>query len=244
MGKLRKISKKLPVLPFAYRFLRNKYVSYKLSSKTTAEVFTDIYRKNVWDGQNSISGTGSELCQTRKIIQRLSSLFNDFNISTMLDIPCGDFYWMKKLDLSNIDYVGVDIVKELILKNTDEYGRDGVSFQYMNLIKDKLPKKDLLFCRDCLVHFSFADIFSALDNVCNSKSEYILTTTFTDVKNNYDIATGQWRTLNLELAPFMLPKPLRIINEGCLEEDGAYDDKALGLWEIADIRKSLAKRGL
>ena len=158
----------------------------------------------------------------------------------MLDIPCGDFNWMKDVNLGDINYTGAEIVNDLINNNIKQYGRDGVRFQKLNLIKDELPKVDLVFSRDCLVHFSFEDIFSALDNLCNnSKSEYFLTTTFTGRTENHDIVTGQWRPLNLELAPFMLPSPLRIIEEGCTENDGNYADKALGLWKIADIRESL-----
>ena len=201
-----------------------------------------IYRSNAFGGTDSVSGPGSDVHQTRVITSELPALFTSLNISTMLDVPCGDFHWMKNVDLHNIDYLGADIVKVLLRKNRKKYTRDGIRFQYLNLIKDTLPRVDLVFCRDCLVHFSFADIFLAMDNVCNSQSEYFLTTTFTDRKDNHDIVTGQWRPINLELVPFVLPKPLRIINEGCTEGDGAYEDKALGLWRIADMRESLTRR--
>ena len=84
------------------------------------------------------------------------------------------------------------------------------------------------------------DIFHTLENICSSQSKYILTTTFLERKDNHDISTGQWRVLNLESAPFMLLRPLRIIGEGCTEGNGAYIDKALGMWRIADIRGRLA----
>ncbi|GAB6283079.1 MAG: class I SAM-dependent methyltransferase [Ignavibacterium sp.] len=242
MGKLKEIVKKLPVIPSIYRVLRNRYAYYQLKSKTTEQVFTDIYKSNAWGGKDSVSGTGSDVYQTNIIIKELPALFSDFGISTMLDIPCGDFHWMKEVDLSDIDYTGADIVNDLIKKNTEQFERDGLRFMNLNLLKDKLPRVDLIICRDCLVHFSFTDIFRALDNICNSQSEYILTTTFRGRNDNYDIATGQWRVLNLELAPFMLPTPLRIINEGCTEGDGAYKDKALGLWKTADIREILTRR--
>ncbi|MBQ0799668.1 MAG: class I SAM-dependent methyltransferase [Porticoccaceae bacterium] len=204
-------------------------------------MFTDIYRDNKWRGQDSVSGKGSGAFQTRIITKELPAVFSDFGISKMLDIPCGDFHWMKTVDLSNIDYTGADIVDDLIQKNIGQYGRDGARFQKLNLTIDKLPKVDLIVCRDCLVHFSFEDIFYALDNVCNSQSKYFLTTTFTEKTNNYDITTGRWRPLNLELAPFMLPRPLKIINEGCTETDDidSYTDKSLGLWSIADLREAL-----
>lgn len=242
MNTLKEIAKKLPIFPSVYRVLRNEYEYFRLKTKNTATVFTDIYGTNGWGGKDSVSGTGSDVHQTRIIIKELPAVFGDFRISTMLDIPCGDFHWMKNVELRDIDYTGADIVDDLIKKNTEQYAKDGMRFQRLNLIEDKLPKVDLVFCRDCLVHLSFADIFHALNNICNSHSEYVLTTTFTGRKDNHDIATGQWRVLNLELAPFMLPRPLKVIDEGCTEGDGAYIDKALGLWRIADIRESLTRR--
>lgn len=242
MKKLKEIAKKIPVLPSLYRMLHSRYMSYQLKSKNAEQVFTDIYRSNAWGGKDSVSGPGSDVYQTKIIIKELSVVFRDYGVSTMLDIPCGDFHWMKNVDLIDIDYTGTDIVNDLIEKNTEQYGREGLRFQKLDLIKDKLPKVDLVFCRDCLVHLSFKDIFHAFDNLCTSQSKYFLTTTFTERTKNHDIVTGQWRTLNLELAPFILPRPLKIINEGCTEGAGAYSDKALGLWRIVDIRESLTRR--
>jgi hypothetical protein len=239
MINIKKTAKNIPLLRSLYRKLNNRYVSYQLKGRTTEQVFTGIYRDRIWGGENSVSGTGSDEYQTKVIIEALPSVFRDFAISTILDIPCGDFHWMKSVDLTGIDYTGADIVSELIEKTAEQYGREGVRFQQLNLIEDKLPKVDLVFCRDCLVHLSFEDIFSALNNLSNSQSEYLLTTTFTERTDNDDIPTGQWRSLNLEHAPFRFPKPLRIINEGCTEADGDFTDKALGLWKIADIGKSL-----
>lgn len=238
MSALKKIAKRIP----GVSALRNKYVTRKLKLKNTEDVFTDIYRRKEWDGQVSVSGPGSDSHQTRIITSELSILLNDFNVTTMLDIPCGDFYWMKRVNLKGIKYIGADIVKNLIQSNRERYEMDNVRFQNMDLLRDKLPKVNLVFCRDCLVHFSFADIFLALRNICDSQSEYFLTTIFTDRKDNRDIATGQWRVLNLQVGPFLLPKPLRIINEQCSEGNGIYGDKSLAMWRMEDIRESLKKR--
>jgi len=229
----------MPIIASMYRAIRKRYVVYLQKFKKVENVFTEIYRRNKWKGKDSFSGPGSDTYQTRIVISELPTLINEFNIRTMIDIPCGDFHWMRSVDLNGIDYTGADVVKELIQKNIEKYSQDGLQFHSMNLIKDKLPRVDLVFCRDCLVHFCFADVFSALDNICKSQSEYLLTTTFTGRKDNYDIVTGKWRPLNLEVSPFSLPKALKVINEGCTEGDGAYSDKALGLWRIADIQDSL-----
>jgi hypothetical protein len=149
---------------------------------------------------------------------------------------------MKDVDLAGIDYVGADIVADLVARNKRDYGKSGMRFERLDLMKDKLPKMDLIFCRDCLVHLCFKDIFAALENVCKSRSVYFLTTTFTGRKENSDILTGQWRVLNLEARPFRLPKPMRIIVEGCMTFNGDFRDKALGLWRMADIEASLKNR--
>lgn len=253
MGRLKDIAKDLPLLPSVYRLLRSRYDNYRkmmrrrreyyqLKAKSTQEVFTDIYKENAWCGKASRSGAGSDIDQTRIIAHELPILFSEFRISTLLDIPCGDFHWMRNVDLSGIDYTGADVVDELIMVNTQLYARDGVRFQKINLLKDHLPKAHLVLCRDCLVHFSFEDILHALANICNSDIEFLLTTTFPERKENRDIATGQWRVLNLEVTPFVLPSPLKIINEGCTQGRGSYTDKALGLWRVTDIRESLTKR--
>jgi len=234
MDNFREFARKLPILPSLYAVYR------KL--KSTEQIFTRIFETNAWAGKDSVSGSGSDTYQTEIIVKELAVLFVDYRISSVLDIPCGDFHWMKNVDLGGVDYKGADIVRDLIQQNTRRYGRDSIQFKRLDLIGDMLPTADLILCRDCLVHFSFADVFRALNNVCSSGARYFLTTTFTERLDNDDIATGQWRVLNLQAPPFMLAKPVRLINEGCSEGNGAYKDKSLGLWEIADIREILATR--
>ena len=206
--------------------------------KNIEDTFTDIYKSNGFRGADSISGPGSDTHQTRFIIGALPALWKDFRIATVLDIPCGDFYWMRHVDLSGIHYTGADIVAELIAADNASYARADIRFESLNLILSPLPRVDLIFTRDCLVHFSYAEIRLALANICQSDSQYFLATTFTDREENHDIRTGDWRPINLEKPPFNLPPPLQIINEGCTENDGAYPDKSLALWKVADLRAS------
>jgi hypothetical protein len=203
-------------------------------SKSMRNVFTEIYRNNSFGGIDSRSGTGSDLIQTDEIRRSLPGLLKDISAKTVLDIPCGDFHWMKDVELG-ARYIGADIVAELIEQNQKLYGNECRSFTTLDLVTDKLPKVDLIFCRDVLVHFSFEDIFSALRNIKCSDSNFLLTTTFTGRDSNTDIVTGQWRPLNLEKPPFALPSPILIINEKCTEGDGSWGDKSLGLWRISDI---------
>jgi hypothetical protein len=203
------------------------------------EVFAEIYWTNAWNGMDSVSGTGSDLVQTRIIAREIPALCASLGVRTLLDVPCGDFHWMSRVDLSELDYTGADIVDEIVTQNQLRHSRKGVRFRRLNLIRDPLPRVDLILCRDCLVHLSFADVFTALGRICESRSAYLLTTTFPTRTDNADISMGDWRPLNLEQAPFVLPPPRHVINEGCTEGDGYFDDKSLGLWRVADIRRRL-----
>ena len=191
MAKIKEFAKKVPLLPIVYRRVRNAYTNFRQKLINTEQVFTDIYNNNGWGGQVSVSGPGSDPHQSRIIVRELPILFKDLSIKTMLDIPCGDFNWMNNVNLDGTDYIGADIVNELIKKNIEQFKKNDVRFLKLNLLTDELPRVDLIFCRDCLVHFPVKDIFNALGNIYTSRSEYLLTTTFTERTENQDIETGQ-----------------------------------------------------
>jgi hypothetical protein len=199
------------------------------------EVFHDIYQSNTWKDKESRSGTGSNLTQTEAVRRELPRLIRQFEVRTLVDAPCGDFRWLREVDLQGVTYTGIDIVPDLISRNQELYGQPGRSFQHGDIVNDVMPPADLIFCRDCLVHLSFRDAKSALTNFKASGSRYLLTTTFTSRSRNYDKYTGGWRALNLLKPPFNFPVPLAVINEACTEKGGAYADKALALWRLEDL---------
>ncbi len=199
------------------------------------EVFTRIFEQDFWRGRASRSGAGSVREQTRVIEHEIPRVLRGLGLRTLLDIPCGDFHWMQHVDLAGVDYLGADVVAPLIEANK-QYEQPGRSFTLLDLLNDPLPCRDVLLVRDCLVHFSYADIGRALRNMLASGSRYLLTSTFPARPANKDIQTGQWRALNLQLAPFEFPAPLQLLNEGCTEDKGKHADKSLGLWELATLR--------
>ena len=184
----------------------------KLRRLSTQEVFTDIFQRNSWDSALSVSGQGSDLRQTAEIAKQLPDILRKIDAHSVLDVPCGDFHWMRNVNLSGIQYLGADIVPELICRN-QRYETENITFRHIDLLTDPLPKMDVVFNRDCLVHFSFADVRKALQNICASGGEYLITTTFPGRARNRDIPTGEWRTLDLESEPFLLPKPRMILRD-------------------------------
>lgn len=222
---LKLIVRKLTHLPFISKFKK----------KNLKDTFSYIYKKNHWSGKESISGKGSDSKQTVTIIKEIPILLNKLNINTFLDIPCGDFNWAQHLNLGDCNYIGGDIVDDLIANNTNRFAKDKVTFKVINLVEDIIPEAELLMSRDCFVHLSYENIFKAVKNIKSSNCTYFLATTFTKRTINFNTVNGHWRTLNLEIEPFNFPKPLYLINENCTEKNGRYNDKSLGLWKIVDL---------
>ena len=210
----------------------HKEVSEKFKGKDIKTIFSQIHQEQFWDEPESVSGPGSSLEQTQEIIRQLPAFLQKFKIKSMLDIPCGDLNWMKEVDLSGIRYIGGDIVPEIIESNQSRFPSSKYEFELLDLTSSKLPTVDLVFSRDCLVHFSFEDVRQAVKNMKRSGSTYLLTTTFFELEENEDIVTGDWRTLNMQKPPFNFPEPLELLVENCTELDGKYADKALGLWKL------------
>ncbi len=213
---------------------------YPHEGKTVADIFQQIHDSSAWNvvTTESVSGEGSTLEQTATLRAELPGLLRKLGVRSLLDLPCGDFNWMQHLDLTGIRYTGGDIVPALVERNQAQFGNETRQFQHLNLLTDPLPAADLLFCRDCLVHLSFADVQAALDNIRRSGIIYLATTHFHDEPENADILTGGWRPLNFFKAPFNFPASVAEINENCTEMDGAFSDKCLVVWRVDDLRLS------
>src|SRR5262249_7114385 len=112
-----------------------------------------MYRTNGWFQSESISGPGSTLQATEHLRSVLREIIRDLGVSSLLDAGCGDFNWMKEVDLGEVEYIGVDVVaSEIIERNNQLYGAKNRHFMVKDITRDDLPKVDLILCRDCLPH--------------------------------------------------------------------------------------------
>ena len=184
--------------------------------------FSRIHEQNVWANAESVSGPGSTIARAADFIDDLVALLKHFN-------------WAGPVADAVEQYIGLDVVSDLIVRN--QHASAGLRRRFMraDLTADPLPQADVILCRDCLVHFSFQDIVRALHNFQHSGSRYVLTTTFIGRGANDDIATGAWRPLDLQAPPFALTLPLAVVDEKCMHTGGIYRDKRLALWTLATL---------
>src|ERR1041384_6455523 len=212
----------------AYHRIR-KIRSAGIRTPRLKDIFTEIYRNNAWGDSESMSGRGSTMARTEAIRHTLPILLESVGAKSLLDAACGDFNWMRYVDLSGIEYVGADVVAELIARNRRTYEGNSRSFVVLDITSDPLPKVDVILCRDCLIHLSSKHVHAAIANFKRSNSRFLLATTHITVTENEDTQSGCGRLVNLQLSPFNFPPPLQLITE-----DAALG-KHLGLWSIGTL---------
>jgi SAM-dependent methyltransferase len=199
--------------------------------------FEEIAAANLWGSTESLSGQGSEIKQSSRYRSELTRFLKTRQIRSMLDAPCGDMNWMQ-LVLREVPlaYTGGDISPGLIELNRSRFPE--LEFTVFDITTSPFPSVDLWHCRDCLFHLSYADIFKALSNFANSEIPVALITNHTGMVRNVDVSTGGWRYLNLERAPFHLPKPSLYLN------DYRFGDlpRKVGLWTREEIGSALSRR--
>jgi SAM-dependent methyltransferase len=199
-------------------------------------VFSQIYAEKAWGSEESGSGTGSELRATENIRAMLPEILKSVGARAMLDAPCGDWNWMQHVPLPVERYYGADIVPAVIAENRRTFSRPGVHFLVADITKDPLPKVDLVLCRDCLVHLSYADIRAALSNLKKTGARYILLNTYPHATENRDQFTGaKYRFLDMTRPPFNFPAPLQAFPDG-----GDVDPNMMGLWRLDELPEFVA----
>jgi SAM-dependent methyltransferase len=202
------------------------------------QVFDKIFDENFWNSPESVSGRGSELKQTVEVRKIVKSIVEKYNITSILDLPCGDLNWIQHIKFDDsVEYVGADIVRGLIHLNRRRFANTTKKFLVMDMVS-QVPYKafDLILCRDALVHLPDREVKKVLANFNKSGSKYFLTTTFPEHDPWNIDKPGQWRQINFFVTPYNWPPPLELYNEGywgVIDHSKPYfNDKSLALWKF------------
>lgn len=165
-------------------------------------LFTQTYRQNKWGSLESRSGTGSDLAYTKWVRKLILELI-DGGVENIWDCSCGDWNWMKEIKDSLPNYIGNDIVPDLIDINVKKFGSDNIKFQsgdmLVELKKLESASVDLVLCRHTLEHLPTNYTISVVKEI-RRVAKMALITSNSDVKNLLMIPTGFGaRAINLEM---------------------------------------------
>jgi hypothetical protein len=163
---------------------------------------------------NSLSGPGSNAEETLGVRTALPALLALTSVRTLLDVPCGDFNYMRAvlsapMTPPGIEYIGMDIVSTLVGRLQATFGtahrqevrtapssnlstagshsnkRHRISFQRFDLAQEFLWPADLVVVRDILFHFELGRAVSVLRRVGLSGCRFALITYFPRVDNRF-----------------------------------------------------------
>ena len=230
-----------------FYYLHYKLRLFYLSCLPDAEAkFTRYYKANYWGSKESPSGPCAELKNTENIRKYLPKIIEQYKIKTIFDAPCGDFNWMQHvLTKANIEqYIGGDIVPQLITTNNQKFSSDKIKFIKMDITKDQLPTVDLIIVRGCLPVLSNKDIELFLANFYRSNIKYLLTSTYPNPNRvignfiNTDIPTASFRHLDLFSSPFNFNK--QDVMETIQDDVGANDDQVMVLFAKENVPRKLS----
>ena len=213
------------------------YKGFKRTARR--EYFDEVYNQNLFSGSESLSGPGSTLNETEEVRRIISYVLNKFECTSLLDLPCGDFKWMRELTLDGVNYTGADVSTVVISKLQNEFSGNGRRFMQIDICDEVPPNHDLVFTRDLLVHQSYHEAKLTINNLIESGSRYLLTTTFPLHHKNTNIKKSQesfWYPINIMDKPFHFPMPIEIYNEKCTEMNGLFSDKSLALYNLQTLK--------
>lgn len=187
----------LMMVVFATRVLVASY------DQIPEKAFTFIYENDVWGGG---SGEGSKIEYCGEYISFLEKFLSDNNITTVVDLGCGDWQFSRYIDWSNTNYIGLDVVDSVIKNNKTNFEKENVRFKKISGFLDVDIVADLLICKDVLQHCNLKDVCRFIRVM--KKYKYIIVTN--DVPaiglffQNVDIQTGDYHYRDLEMPPFNL----------------------------------------
>jgi len=130
--------------------------------------FTQVFLRNYWGGKLSKSGPGSEGEPAKQKVAILKQIITGYKVFSVLDLGCGDFYWMQEIAPLVGRYHGVDVVEPLIDANRKRFGGAQVSFQRIDLSDPRqqqsllLRNVDLVVCLDVLGHLLNKEVDSLM----------------------------------------------------------------------------------
>lgn len=199
----------------------------------TKKVMHQIYEKRMWggDGSDFYSGIGSH---DPKIVAPYVTVITSFLKSfheplTVCDLGCGDFNVGIQLVDFTKQYIGIDIVEDLMIRNKAKFKKSNLEFQCLNICEDKLPIADCMLLRQVMQHLSNNEIQKLITQLESYK--YLVITEHvpsSEYNANRDIITGQGTRLkknsgvDLTAEPFHLkPKLEKRILEVAYDKKGS-----------------------
>lgn len=169
---------------------------------TQRPIFQKVYQEQRWDNGSGPGSSPANTIEYRAFIER----FIEANrIRRVTDLGCGDWQFSRLIDWSRVDYLGLDIVPEIIAENRNRFAMPNVCFEEIRSTDD-LPGGDLLLSKEVFQHLPNQTVAKYLAAI-RQKYRFALLTNGVGLgpRTNVDITPGEYRPVHLQDAPFNAP---------------------------------------
>jgi SAM-dependent methyltransferase len=203
------------------------------------KTFQIVYRDKLWGTDSKspfFSGIGSHSESVAVYVDAMAAIITTEvkdlqRPATIVDLGCGDFSVGARLveRLPAVQYVGCDVVPELIEHNNERYGRKRVQFRTIDIVSENLPDGDICLVRQVFQHLPNRDIGCVLSKLRKYRAVIVTEGQPTvrvgrvnpDKPSNADVRfdwrTGRGRGVELDQPPWNLT-----IDEVCRSVGEAY----------------------
>jgi hypothetical protein len=211
------------------------------------------FETKTWAGKRGgspRSGPGSSMELTQQLRLAFPRIIEQYGVKTLVDAPCGDWFWMQHVDLAGVSYIGGDISKEITDANSEQFARPGVKFIHLDITSDPIPTADIVLCRDCMMHLKHWLRWEFFKNFVASDSKYLITTVHHVLENKAVTRNGGFKRFNPCIAPFNFSPALELIPETAetLPDDilqnrvADHTQRSIGIWSRQQVVEALKNR--
>lgn len=200
-------------------------------------------RSQAFDELTRTNGFLSSVENTVSVRKCLGQLLSELNVTSVLDVPCGDGSWQHLIPgVRNVTYVGADINLNALeqAKHRHENIESGMDFMLFDAVHFPLKRAfDLVLYRDTVEQQRVQDSLTAVLNFKMSGSRYLAATYWPGSseevnKAAHNLEHADWYEANLLAPPFAFPKPLA----SCENADAGTrhaGKSRLGIWRLQDL---------
>lgn len=191
--------------------------------------FSRIVSSNMWGSPETPCGPGSTVEACQPILKALPGWISNYGIKSIVDLGCGDWNWMKHLDLSGVKYDGFDVVRALITGNK-KYETGMIHFHHADILESRLPASDLVICKDVLGHLTNDLAIKVLDRV-KIRARFLAASTslMWPSSNRIGMQVGAFSPIDLMDKPFSLGIPMAHVS---IPSTAGNPLKLFAIWEL------------
>jgi SAM-dependent methyltransferase len=152
------------------------------------QTFQAIYRNQAWGCGSGPGSSPANRVEYRAFVER----FIEANgVRSVTDLGCGDWQFSRLIDWSQVEYLGLDLVPEVVAQNRNRFAGDNIRFDVFSVI-DNLSGGDLLLSKEVVQHLPNKVVAEYLA-IIRQKYKFALLTNTRHADNQSEYRYCRWR---------------------------------------------------